>query len=302
VSRTGFKNFFQEVSEDLEMSWREILYLCLIAFGFSLIILILFRCFAGILVWLVLIGVTLACIGGTIYLWVLWKSKKDELQDIENNTEVTCHLAYAIAATIVMVIVLLVILVMRKRIKLVIQLFKEAGKAINSMPLLLLEPLLTFVALGAVVAAWLMFSLIIESSGFFTPGNPASYEKDQTMKVTRWYNLFGLFWFVQFCTGCQHMIIAGAVAKWFFTRNKIDLGYPIFRSFYNLVRYHLGTVAMGSLIIALVQLVRTILAAIQYQVKGHENAVSKCVFRTCQCCLYCFEKILKYLSRNATTA
>jgi hypothetical protein len=40
------------------------------------------------------------------------------------------------------VIVLLVILVMRKRIKLVIQLFKEAGKAINSMPLLLFEPLL----------------------------------------------------------------------------------------------------------------------------------------------------------------
>lgn len=37
---------------------------------------------------------------------------------------------------------LLVILVMRKRIKLVIQLFKEAGKAINSMPLLFLEPLL----------------------------------------------------------------------------------------------------------------------------------------------------------------
>ena len=36
--------------------------------------------------------------------------------------------------------------------------------------------------------------------------------------MTRWYNLFGLFWFVQFCTGCQHMIIAGAVAKWFFTR------------------------------------------------------------------------------------
>jgi len=39
------------------------------------------------------------------------------------------------------------------------------------------------VALGAIVAAWLMFSLIIESSGFFTPGNPASYEKDPTMKV-----------------------------------------------------------------------------------------------------------------------
>ena len=41
----------------------------------------------------------------------------------------------------------------------------------------------TFVALGVVVAAWLTFSLIIESSGFFTYGNPVSYEKDPTMKV-----------------------------------------------------------------------------------------------------------------------
>jgi hypothetical protein len=39
------------------------------------------------------------------------------------------------------------------------------------------------VALGAIVAAWLTFNLIIESSGFFTPGNPASYEKNPTMKV-----------------------------------------------------------------------------------------------------------------------
>lgn len=85
----------------------------------------------------------------------------------------------------------------------------------------------------------------------------------------------------------------------FVLRNKSHLGFPILRSFYNLVRYHLGTVAMGSLIISLVQLVRTIIAAIQYQVKGQENAISKCVFRTCQCCLYCFEKVLKYLSRNA---
>ncbi|PNF24375.1 hypothetical protein B7P43_G09650 [Cryptotermes secundus] len=85
----------------------------------------------------------------------------------------------------------------------------------------------------------------------------------------------------------------------FSVRNKSNLGFPILRSFSNLVRYHLGTVAMGSLIIALVQLIRSILAAIQYQLKGQENAVSRCLFRTCQCCLYCFEKILKYLSRNA---
>jgi hypothetical protein len=30
-----------------------------------------------------------------------------------------------------------------------------------------------------------MFSLVIESSGFFTPDNPASYKKNLTMKVSK---------------------------------------------------------------------------------------------------------------------
>ena len=38
------------------------------------------------------------------------------------------------------VIVLLILLVLRKRIKLVVQLFFEAGKAVQNMPLLLLQP------------------------------------------------------------------------------------------------------------------------------------------------------------------
>ena len=37
---------------------------------------------------------------------------------------------------------MLVVLVMRKRIQLVVQLFREAGKAIASMPILLLQPIL----------------------------------------------------------------------------------------------------------------------------------------------------------------
>lgn len=52
------------------------------------------------------------------------------------------------------------------------------------------------------------------------------------------------------------MVIAGAVACWFFTRNKSRLKSPIAKSFGNLLRYHMGTVAFGSFIIALVQFLR----------------------------------------------
>lgn len=47
----------------------------------------------------------------------------------------------AVIATVAAVIIILVILVMRKRIALVVQLFKEAGKALQSMPLLMFQPI-----------------------------------------------------------------------------------------------------------------------------------------------------------------
>lgn len=123
----------------------------------------------------------------------------------------------------------------------------------------------TFVSLALLISLWVYFSIWIESSGTLSVGNNQSvkYVKDPTMIVTRWYNLLGLFWFSQFIIGCQHMVIAGAVGTWFFTRNKTNMNGPINRSFVNLIRFHLGTVATGSLLIAVVQIIRLLVKTIQ---------------------------------------
>lgn len=163
LSKTGLVNYFQEVSEDLDSSWKEILYLCLIAFGwficsfrndhliqisifftvFSILILILLRYLVGIVVWLVLLGAILSCLFGTIFLWIKWKNEYDiDEQDRITRKRTKVYLIYAIIATILTVCVSLIVLAMRKRIKLVIQLFKEAGKSIASMPFILFEPIL----------------------------------------------------------------------------------------------------------------------------------------------------------------
>lgn len=64
------------------------------------------------------------------------------MQGVVENDRTKSYFIYAIIATITTIIVCLVIFVLRKRIKLVIQLFKEAGKAITSMPFLLFQPIL----------------------------------------------------------------------------------------------------------------------------------------------------------------
>lgn len=51
-------------------------------------------------------------------------------------------LIFSILATIITVFLIGAVIFLRKRIKLVITLFKEAGKAATNMPLLLLEPVL----------------------------------------------------------------------------------------------------------------------------------------------------------------
>lgn len=138
LSKTGLVNFFQDVSEDLSACWREVIYVCLISFAFSFLVLILFRFVVGFVVWIVLIFSIIAGIVATVFLWVKFAEyKKGQDTDREKT-----YLVSAIISTVVTVVITLIIIFMRKRVKLVIELFKEAGKAISDMPLLLIEPLL----------------------------------------------------------------------------------------------------------------------------------------------------------------
>jgi solute carrier family 44 protein 1 (choline transporter-like protein) len=62
---------------------------------------------------------------------------------------------------------LLIILVMRKRIGLVVALFYEAGELLSSVPLLLVQPLWTFLLLIAFFFYWVIILAYLATSGYF---------------------------------------------------------------------------------------------------------------------------------------
>ena len=132
----------------------------------------------------------------------------------------------SIAVTSVAMIILLLLLVMRKRIALVVQLFAEAGKAVAKMPILLLQPVWTPVALAVFVGGLGSGALFLLTAGdpeVNTQGH-VKYEDDETLFQMKWYYLFGMLWIIQFVFASQMMIVAGAVAIWYFTREKSRLG------------------------------------------------------------------------------
>lgn len=116
------------------------------------------------------------------------------------------------------------------------------------------------------------------------------------------YNLFGFFWGLFFLEALDQMVLAGAFASWYWVLDKRDVPkLPLLASFSRTLRYHLGTLAFGSLIIAIIRMIRVMIEYIEEKLKEYhqDNPVVKCMICFCKCCFYCLEKFMKFLNRNA---
>jgi len=116
------------------------------------------------------------------------------------------------------------------------------------------------------------------------------------------YNLFGFFWGLFFIEALDQMVLAGAFASWYWVLNKKDVPkMPLMSSFYRTFRYHIGTLAFGSLIIAIIRMIRVLIEYIEEKLKEYQqdNPLVKCMLCFCKCCFYCLEKFMKFLNRNA---
>ena len=80
--------------------------------------------------------------------------------------------------------------------------------------------------------------------------------------VLAFWHLFMWFWTSGFINAIGVMVVAGTVGKWYFKKEEEKSDVTLFtigQAFCCVLTYHLGSVAFGSLIIAIVQLVRSIM-------------------------------------------
>uniref|UniRef100_A0A672GCJ3 Choline transporter-like protein n=1 Tax=Salarias fasciatus TaxID=181472 RepID=A0A672GCJ3_SALFA len=319
VTFVGDNSVLHRLIAGVAASKEIIIGLCVLALVLSMLLMVIIRYISAVLVWILTSLVVLGSLAGTSVLWWLYidhrlsanhtstrvlKEAKEEAGLGKDNGQAL--LVYAAAATVFTVILLLLMLFMRKRVSLTIALFHVAGKVFIHLPLLSLQPFITFIAL---LIFWIYWILVLLFLG--TTGNPTQNEETGLtefrltgpLQYLTWYHAVGLVWISEFILACQQMTVAGAVVTYYFTRDKNRLPVtPILSSVLRLVRYHLGTVAKGSFIITLVKIPRLILMYIHNQLKGKENACARCLLKTCICCLWCLEKCLNYLNQNAYAA
>uniref|UniRef100_A0A914QD51 Choline transporter-like protein n=1 Tax=Panagrolaimus davidi TaxID=227884 RepID=A0A914QD51_9BILA len=108
-----------------------------------------------------------------------------------------------------------------------------------------------------------------------------NYTRDTThVQYMQVYNLFACFWMSCFVGAFSDITLAGAFASyyWAFQKPKDVPSFPVLSSAGRALRYHMGSLAFGSLILAIVKIIRFILEFLYQKLHASKNAVLKVIF------------------------
>uniref|UniRef100_A0A8C2W4Y0 Choline transporter-like protein n=1 Tax=Chinchilla lanigera TaxID=34839 RepID=A0A8C2W4Y0_CHILA len=247
-------------------------------------------------------------------------------------------MAFLIILSVLEVIIILLLIFLRKRILIAIALIKEASRAVGYVMCSMLYPLVTFFLLCLCIAYWAstavflstsneaVYKILDDPSCAFTGNtcNPETFfnstESHACPKAScqfafyggesgyhrallglQIFNAFMFFWLANFVLALGQVTLAGAFASYYWALRKPDdmPAFPLFSAFGRALRYHTGSLAFGSLILAIVQIIRVILEYLDQRLKAAENKFAKFLMTCLKCCFWCLEKFIKFLNRNA---
>uniref|UniRef100_A0A671TA17 Choline transporter-like protein n=1 Tax=Sinocyclocheilus anshuiensis TaxID=1608454 RepID=A0A671TA17_9TELE len=320
-----------KIFEDYTKSWYWILICLLVAVVLSLIFIVLLRYLAGIMVWVMIFMVIAVVACGIAHCSIKYVNLKDTpgsnitLQQLGFQPDFSLYLhirqswlAFIIILAILEVIIIILLIFLRKRIRIAVQLMKEASRAVGYVMSSLFYPIFTFLLLTIVIVYWGVTAVVdtIRQELNFTLstmkrdcprseclfafyGGETPYHK--YLIILQFYNIFLFFWCANFVTALGQMTLAGAFASYYWAPNKpSDMpAYPLCASLGRSLRYHTGSLAFGSLILAIVQIIRVLLEYIDHKLKGAENKFAKFLLCCLKCCFWCLEKFIKFMNRNA---
>ncbi|CAF1590400.1 unnamed protein product [Rotaria magnacalcarata] len=115
-----------------------------------------------------------------------------------------------------------------------------------------------------------------------------------------WFNLFAFIWFGTFLFAFEEIVLAGVFSNYYWSQERLTTSFPLLYSAAIIIRYHLGSIALGSLLIATLRFIRIVLDYINEKCSSiQRNMVIEFILKCFTCFLWIFEKFLKFLNKNS---
>ena len=288
---------------DLYVTWPAILGSLGWSFILCLIFLLFIRLCAAVIVYLVIILVFAAL----IVLAVVFKLRADHYKNIddnvyENTMNALCYVCIALA-----IIYIIFILCMCNRIRLGVALIEATAKYIHHNCCIIFLPFVFLIITGLFYAYWVTLSIYLYSTGELNENNKVIGSVVWTKKIRYawWFHLFSLFYINEFLEALAQFIYASSACIWYFIHEKgLDVNYTrtsIKRAF----RFHLGSLAFGSLIVAIIRFIMFCMEFVKKRIDqtyGKKSEKSKCyriIISCCQCCMECIARTIEFINKHA---
>jgi hypothetical protein len=156
------------------------------------------------------------------------------------------------------------------------------------------------------IAIWLSAAIFI-----FSVGEPEARDGLPFFTEIKWseqtryimiYHVFAYLWINAFIVGMTQFVIGASTVIWYFDCRGDSYGKgSLYKAFSWGALYHWSSVALGSLIIAICQMIRLAFEYYRKKMAVVENSNAFIKFLACATgyCLWCLEKCVKYISKNA---
>jgi len=297
---------------DIRETWPVIAVSIAVAFVIGFVYMVFLRYCSGVLTWFAIVAFIagISILGWRFYdnAKAIEASSKSMGNDSNSSTSKTvltekiiAYICWGVAG-----FTFLAVLCLFDRIRLAIAVMKAAADYVKDTPSVFLVPPVTVVILLIFYAFWSSAAIFLVSSGDLSQMQDTSFvsfQFDTRLKRLLIYHLFALLWVNGFIIAATQFVLASSTAIWYFSQGTGQPAPPSIRtSVSRLFKYHFGSIAFGSLILAIIQFIRLVLAYIQSQSKkleGKDGKVIKYTLACLSCYLFCFEKIIKFLNKNA---
>ncbi|OHT03756.1 Choline transporter-like protein 2 [Tritrichomonas foetus] len=304
---------------DIYNTWWMIGVCVIVSLFLSIFWLLFLRCCAPVFVWLAVLLSAAALAALTYMCYKQWKDEFGNHEIIESysfgfvSEELNAKVFRVIFWILVVldVIFVLLIIFLFNRIRLSIRIIKFVSRIFGNAPSLFLFPVVQYF----ILLVWWVYviGVAIVLFGAGTPvrqlveeGNTVvdkiEMQYDKIIQGFAIYHFVGFLWVSFFISALGEMTVAGVIAQFYFTRDEDVKNLPgclVTRSFFRSLRFHAGSLALGSLIITICRIIRIVLEYVDQKTKNSRSSIATFFIKCCKCCMWCLEKFLKYLNRNA---
>jgi len=219
--------------------------------------------------------------------------------------EVELYLGLSVACAAMCVVFVIWFVCIHRDPKAAIGCMQAASECMVSEKTLFIEPFLACIVKIIVLVGNIVGLFQILSIGKVIPHGPLGITK--RMEWNDWelaaigFNIFMFFWTQEMVDNMSQYVIAWTTQMWYFTpsvngqKSDAKKSCLIFKGYGNVVRYHLGTIAIGSFLLAVLRPIRIVTHLVARLAEKQGGTVQE----ICSCCIVCFHKYLIYINRSA---